>query len=56
MGPIQDQCGVEQGGSDSSDYYKSYNNEHLKLAQTSRFAIESGLGSFTISMSGQSSQ
>ena len=32
MGPIHDQCGFEQGGVNSSDYYKVYNNEQLELA------------------------
>ena len=31
MGPIKDECGVEQGGVNSSEYYKVYNNEQLKL-------------------------
>ena len=39
MGPIHDQRGVEQGGPNSSDHYKIYNNEQLREAQ------ESGLGS-----------
>ena len=51
MGPIQDECGVEQGGPNSSEYYKIYNNEQLKLAQKSKFGIE--IGSVTISSIGQ---
>ena len=39
MGPVQDEMGVEQGGPNSSDQYKIYNNEQLVVAQ------ESGLGS-----------
>ena len=39
MGPIHDQLGVEQGGPNSSEHYKLYNNEQLAQAQ------ESGLGS-----------
>ena len=39
MGPIHDELGVEQGGPNSSDHYKIYNNEQLAVAQ------ESGLGS-----------
>ena len=39
MGPIHDQRGVEQGGPNSSDHYKIYNNEQLREAQNS------GLGS-----------
>ena len=38
MGPIKDQLGVEQGGPNSSEFYKIYNNEQLTVAQ------ESGLG------------
>ena len=38
MGPIRDQLGVEQGGPNSSEFYKLYNNEQLTVAQ------ESGLG------------
>ena len=39
MGPVKDELGVEQGGPNSSDHYKIYNNEQLVVAQ------ESGLGS-----------
>ena len=38
MGPIHDELGVEQGGPNSSDHYKIYNNEQLVAAQ------DSGLG------------
>ena len=51
MGPIQDQCGVEQGGINSSDFYKIYNNEQLDLAQSSEFGVE--LGPVVISSIGQ---
>ena len=51
MGPIKDQCGVEQGGINSSDFYKIYNNEHLNLAQASEFGVE--LGPDVISAIGQ---
>ena len=37
MGPICDELGVEQGGPNSSDHYKLYNNEQLT-------AQDSGLG------------
>ena len=33
MGPSNDQTGFEQGGINSSDYYKLYNNEQLQIAQ-----------------------
>ena len=39
MGPIHDELGVEQGGPNSSDHYKLYNNEQLTVSQGS------GLGS-----------
>ena len=39
MGPIQDECGVEQGGINFSDFYKIYNNEQLNLAQESGFGV-----------------
>ena len=38
MGPINDELGEEQGGPNSSEFYKIYNNEQLTSAQ------ESGLG------------
>ena len=38
MGPIHDQLGLEQGGPNSSELYKLYNNEQLRSAQ------DSGLG------------
>ena len=37
MGPIKDQRGVEQGGPNSSDHYKIYNNEQISTAQNSGF-------------------
>ena len=33
MGPIQDELGVEQGGVNSSDWYKTLNNEQLTVPQ-----------------------
>ena len=33
-GPIADEDGLEQGGSNSSDLYKSYNNELLNTVQS----------------------
>ena len=35
MGPIHDQLGVEQGGPNSSEFYKLYNKEQLTSAQDS---------------------
>ena len=37
MGPIYDECGVEQGGPNSSEFYKIYNNEQIISAQDSGF-------------------
>ena len=51
MGPIHDECGVEQGGISSSEYFKVYNNDQLNLAQSSKFGVE--LGPLTISSVGQ---
>ena len=51
MGPIHDQQGVEQGGPNSSDQYKIYNNEQFNTAQSSRFGVS--LGNITISSIGQ---
>ena len=35
MGPIRDELGLEQGGPNSSELYKIYNNEQLTTAQES---------------------
>ena len=44
MGPIQDQLGLEQGGPNSSELYKIYNNEQLQSAQDSDLgAVVSGI-------------
>ena len=51
MGPIDDECGVEQGGINSSEFYKIYNNEQINNAQASRFGVE--LGPVVISAIGQ---
>ena len=51
MGPIMDECGVEQGGVNSSDLYKVYNNEQLELAQDSNLGVP--IGPVTISAIGQ---
>ena len=42
MGPIRDQLGVEQGGPNSSEFYKIYNNEQLSSAQQSGLGIPIG--------------
>ena len=51
MGPAHDQTGFEQGGINSGDYYKLYNNEQLKSAQNSQLGVD--IGSSTISAIGQ---
>ena len=42
MGPIKDEHGLEQGGCNSSDIYKIYNNELLKTVQNSCQGVDLG--------------
>ena len=51
MGPAKDGTGFEQGGINSSDYYKVYNNEQLVTAQSSELGVD--VGSAVISAVGQ---
>ena len=51
MGPGHDITGFEQGGINSSDFYKLYNNEQLKNAQASGLGVN--LGSTVVSAIGQ---
>ena len=51
MGPINDQCGLEQGNLNSSDFYKIYAKEQLENAQKSRLGVS--LGNLKISAIGQ---
>ena len=51
MGPAEDTTGFEQGGINSSDYYKLYNNEQLITAQSSLLGAD--IGSSVISAVGQ---
>ena len=51
MGPISDELGVEQGGPNSSEFYKIYNNEQLSSAQVSGFGA--AVGNITIAAIGQ---
>ena len=51
MGPAEDVTGFEQGGMNSSDFYKLYNNEQLSVAQGS--ALGADIGSGIISAVGQ---
>ena len=39
MGPSRDDTGFEQGGINSGDFYKLYNNKQLKLAQSSDLGV-----------------
>ena len=51
MGPAPDMTGFEQGGINSSEYYKLYNNEQLETAQASGLGVD--LGNVVISAIGQ---
>ena len=42
MGPIHDQLGAEQGGPNSTDHYKIYNNKQISSAQSSGFGTTIG--------------
>ena len=42
MGPILDSLVLEQGGKNSSDFYKVYNNIQLVTAQESKLGVELG--------------
>ena len=51
MGPILDEQGLEQGGSNSSDYYKIYGKEILTLPQQSLLGLK--IGPLNVSCIGQ---
>ena len=51
MGPIYDEQGLEQGGPNSSEFYKIFSQEHLQSAQKSGLGIP--LGPLSISAIGQ---
>ena len=51
MGPLIDECGVEQDGINSSELYKVHNNEQLNTAQLSGFGVE--IGPVVVSSIGQ---
>ena len=42
MGPIVDECGLEQGGLNSSDLYKIYGREQLTSSQESALGVKMG--------------
>ena len=52
MGPIHDKQGLEQGGCNSSDHYKVYNNDLLKIIQQSAQGVDIGDG-LTVTAVGQ---
>ena len=51
LGPAVDKTGFEQGGINSGDFYKLYNNEQLKSAQDSELGVN--IGSSVVSAIGQ---
>ena len=51
MGPAPDMTGFEQGGVNSSDFYKLYNNEQLKAAQQTALGVD--IGSQVVAAIGQ---
>ena len=44
IGPSKDITGFEQGGINSGDFYKLYNNEQLNRAQSSCLGVDLGSG------------
>ena len=42
MSPIHDELGLEQGGTNSSEYYKIFGKEQLELAQQSNLGVHLG--------------
>ena len=52
MGPIDDLWGLEQGGKNSSDFYKVYNNSQILAAQESELGVCLG-GDIVVSAVGQ---
>ena len=51
LGPAQDVTGFEQGGINSGDFYKLYNNSQLNVAQSSSLGVD--IGSSVVSAIGQ---
>ena len=51
LGPVRDKTGFEQGGINSGDFYKLYNNTQLKSAQSSSLGVD--IGSSVVSAIGQ---
>ena len=42
MGPIFDECGLEQGGVSSSEFYKIFSRDQLAMAQDSKLGVALG--------------
>ena len=54
MGPIHDSWGVEQGGRNSSEFYKVFNNSQLETAQNSGLGVDlGGTNNLVVSAIGQ---
>ena len=51
VGPVNDEKGLEQGKLLSSDLYKQYNNELLRIVQSTNLGVP--LGSSVVSAVGQ---
>ena len=51
MGPIDDEQGLEQGGKNSSEFYKIFGKEQLALAQKSELGLR--MGNLVVSSIGQ---
>ena len=51
LGPVRDKTGFEQGGINSGDFYKLYNNTQLTSAQSSSLGVD--IGSSVVSAIGQ---
>ena len=55
MGQIGDMWGLEQGGRNSSEFYKVYNNNQLEMAESSKLGVPlAGNSSAVVSAIGQS--
>ena len=53
MGPINDEIGFEQGGKNSSEHWKTYNNEQLNVPQETDFGVHLNAGDVHVAAIGQ---
>ena len=53
MGPINDEIGLEQGGKNSSEHWKTYNNEQLNVPQETDFGVILNGGEVHVAAIGQ---